>query len=415
MRIRTYRGNVKHVYRCAGSWGAPVVALLFFAVGSLLVFDRPSWFWLWGQDWMIIYRFLLPILLAMAFSARFPAASVLVALLTLIGQFSGFLPTMFGVIDLPTYFGLVAVFFFAAFNGKRPTLWLSVAGSVLAAALVGAMIADLGARDWQRASSTPWVIWGSYFGEAPQFLVLFLLAVVAGYALKTGRERSSLQAEKAEAEDARRQIELELARSEERNRISHELHDVLGHSLAVVIAQADGARYLAAQRPEAVPQALAEISLAARGALNDAQAVFEDTAENSPGLAELPDLLQTVRETGLPVDWLESGERRPLGLALQLALYRVAQESLTNVLKHGGTDARVEVALSWQEDHLTISIDSANGADPAGPSGGGYGISGMRQRTAGLGGSLLAEPTSTGFLVRAVFPIKELPAEQVVL
>jgi len=99
MRIRTNRGNVKHVYRCAGSWGAPVVALLFFAAGSLLVFDRPSWFWLWGQDWMIIYRFLLPILLAMAFSARFPAASVLVALLTLLGQFSGFLPTMFGVIE----------------------------------------------------------------------------------------------------------------------------------------------------------------------------------------------------------------------------------------------------------------------------------------------------------------------------
>lgn len=399
---------MRHLYRFASSWGAPTVAGLFLVFGSLLVFGDPVLFWFWGLDLSIMYRFLLPVIVAMAMSARFPKSSLLLVLLVLLGQFSAFLPTLFGVINLPTYFGLTAVFFFAAFNGNRLTLVLSTAAAVLSAAGVGVLATDQTTVRWGAAAATPWVKWGSYFGEAPQYLVLFLLAVVAGYALRSSQERSSLQAEKVAAEELRRRTELDLARSEERNRISHELHDVLGHSLAVVIAQADGARYLSGSKPEAVDRALADISSAARSALLSAQEVVSDSVAQTPGVAELPDLLEGLRGIGLNVAWTEQGDRKAASGALQLALYRIIQESLTNALKHGGSDAKVQAELRWQQTQIELSIVSIDGTNPAELPGSGQGIPGMLRRAAQAGGWLTAEPAENGFDVQAVFPIRDL-------
>jgi signal transduction histidine kinase len=226
---------------------------------------------------------------------------------------------------------------------------------------------------------------------------------LAGLAEQAERERA------AEAERARQHVR------EERVRIARELHDVVAHTLAVITVQAGVGRRLADKRPEEASSALESIETIGRTAQEELRVVLGllRDEENrtaalapAPGLVDVKELVETVRAAGTPVDLQLSGTDRPLSPALELSVYRVIQEALTNVVKHApGARATVDLAVSDRQVRLDVTDDgcSAGDAEPASP---GHGIVGMRERMGAFGGWLVAEPLGDrGFRVVAEVPI----------
>jgi signal transduction histidine kinase len=229
---------------------------------------------------------------------------------------------------------------------------------------------------------------------------------LAGLAEQAERERA------AEAERARQHVR------EERVRIARELHDVVAHTLAVITVQAGVGRRLMAKRPEQASTALESIETIGRTAQEELRVVLgllRDEDGQSAGLAPAPrlvdvkELVETVRASGTPVDLRMSGIDRPLSPALELSVYRVVQEALTNVVKHApGARAAVDLVVSDREVRLDVADDGGPAGRP-GPGHGvgpGHGIVGMRERIGAFGGWLVAEPLAgCGFRVSAKVPI----------
>jgi signal transduction histidine kinase len=233
---------------------------------------------------------------------------------------------------------------------------------------------------------------------------------VAGLAEQAERERA------AEAERERQDVR------EERVRIARELHDVVAHTLAVITVQAGVGRRLMAKRPEEAGSALESIEMIGRtaqdelrvvlGLLRDAEAAAAALAP-APRLVDLKELVDTVRASGTPVELRTSGADRQLSPALELTLYRVVQEALTNVVRHAPrASATVDVAVSATQVRLEVTDDGGSSGRPAGylerPDipGTGHGIVGMRERIGAFGGWLVAEPLTRGFRVSAEIPIE---------
>ena len=199
---------------------------------------------------------------------------------------------------------------------------------------------------------------------------------------------------------------------EERARIARELHDVIAHAVSVIAVQSGSLRRrLRHERPDEAEE-LRAIEETARQALGDMRRMLgllrtdEDglALTPQPGLDQVDRLVEQVRETGLAVEVAVEGERRPLPPGVDLAAYRIVQESLTNVLKHAGP-ARARVALRYDDRELALEITD-DGRGPSSPvNGGGHGLVGMRERVALYGGSLEAAPAPDGgFQVRARLP-----------
>lgn len=201
---------------------------------------------------------------------------------------------------------------------------------------------------------------------------------------------------------------------QERNRIARDMHDVVAHSLAVVIAQADGARYAARQDPAATEAALGTIAVTAREALADVRLLLGQLRHDQeqgpqPVLADLTGLIDMMRASGLDVDYTETGEPTVPTPSQQLALYRITQEGLTNALRHGDIEAPVTVDLDWTADaaELTISnrlrgaaVDSRPDVVP------GHGITGMRERALLVGGALTTAVDGGQYVVVATIPVR---------
>ncbi|WHM16363.1 sensor histidine kinase [Micrococcus yunnanensis] len=240
--------------------------------------------------------------------------------------------------------------------------------------------------------------------------------------------------------------ERELAAADERSHIAREMHDIVAHSLQVIISQADGARYAAAAKPALAVTALETIGQTGRSALADMRqllGVLRETGETvagvpgvtdddarrpaavvaspdgrgtrlppgrrpQPRLADLPALVETMRLSGLEVSLLETDTpRRALPAGGELAAYRIVQEALTNTLRHGGPDADAFVTLAWTARGLDLQIDDDGrgaAADPA-TRGSGQGLRGAAERTALFGGTLETGPrVGTGYRVSAHLP-----------
>jgi len=225
----------------------------------------------------------------------------------------------------------------------------------------------------------------------------------------------------AEAERARQQVR------EERVRIARELHDVVAHTLAVITVQAGVGRRLMAKRPEQASAALESIETIGRTAQEELHVVLgllrdeENRAAAlvpAPRLVDVKELVETVRASGTPVDLHMSGTDRPLSPALELSVYRVVQEALTNVVRHApGARATVDLAVFDNVIHLDVTDDGAPqspqtppgpSAPPASPGPAGHGIVGMRERITAFGGWLHAEPMADGrgFRVTAQVPVE---------
>jgi len=228
----------------------------------------------------------------------------------------------------------------------------------------------------------------------------------SGLAEQRERERA------AEAEHARHQVH------SERVRIARELHDVVAHTLAVITVQAGVGRRLADKHPEQATTALESIETIGRTAQDELRAVLgllrdEENARPAlapaPRLVDIKELVDTVRAAGTPVDLRLSGTDRRLSPALELSIYRVAQEALTNVVKHApGARATVSLAVSARAVRLDVTNDCGPGGAAAnGEIKPGLGIVGMYERIGAFGGWFVAEPLAgRGFRVTAEIPVE---------
>ena len=218
-----------------------------------------------------------------------------------------------------------------------------------------------------------------------------------GFTVRVGRE-AAMRAR----DDLARQYA-----DEERLRVAQEVHDVVGHGLAAIKMQADIALHLLARKPEQAEIALTAISRTSEAALDELRAtltVVRSTDRSpAPGLHNLAELQDRMSKAGMRVQVDVRGEARHLPAAVDLAGYRIVQESLTNVLKHSEVK-QATVHLGYEDDGVVIAIWNPASAPVA--SGGGFGIPGMRERVTSLGGSFSAGPTGDGrFEVRASIPV----------
>jgi len=194
---------------------------------------------------------------------------------------------------------------------------------------------------------------------------------------------------------------------QERNRIARDMHDVVAHSLAVVIAQADGARYT--KDPATTETALATISTTAREALADVRLLLGELRHNQdagpqPVLADLDRLVEQLRSSGLVVALEQRGEPATLPAGKQLAIYRIVQEALTNALRHGDLEEEVVATIDWTTDAADITVSNAL-RDGAHANPGGHGVAGMRERAQLVGGTLDAAEENDHFVVHARIPV----------
>jgi signal transduction histidine kinase len=240
------------------------------------------------------------------------------------------------------------------------------------------------------------------------------LAVTAGNASRN--RRAYLAEVEARARDVEADREAEAARrvTEERLRIARDLHDAVGHQLALINVQAGVAAHVLASQPDETLAALSLIRQASRAALGELRDTVgllrradEPVAptEPVPGLAGLPELLDTFRRAGLVVRERIDGRVAAVPVAVDLTAFRVIQESLTNVCKHAA-GATATLRLGYQPDELTVIVE--NGAPPAGgaDSTAGHGLVGMRERVAAIGGDLrYGRRPDGGYRVTATLPL----------
>jgi signal transduction histidine kinase len=233
------------------------------------------------------------------------------------------------------------------------------------------------------------------------------LAALGGLAVAAGdgsRIRRAYQAEveqRAVRAEAEREAEAARRVTEERLRIARDLHDVIGHQLAVIHVQAGVAARVPTQ--EARNEALEHIRTASKEALEELSDTVSLLREREPvrGLAGLDDLITSFRRSGMTIVDHVSGEVRALSPSVDLTAYRLIQEALTNACKHAGPAARVELTLRYQDDAFEIVVHNGSSKESASE---GHGIAGMRERVAALGGRLSAGPTNGGFRVSAFLP-----------
>ncbi|NOJ60451.1 sensor histidine kinase [Arthrobacter sp. 260] len=262
-------------------------------------------------------------------------------------------------------------------------------------------------------------------GSLP-FLVIVLVMVEAvvlvcwAFGDLTRNRRLTLKAmeDRARRLEVERQQERDLAAADERSHIAREMHDIVAHSLSVIITQADGARYASAQNPAVAPATLATIAETGRASLREMRRLLgvlrgdeEASTRPLPVLADIPTLIETVQRAGLTTSYTVKGtSRRELPAGAELTAYRVVQESLTNVLKHAGPDARAVVEQVWTPRGLSLTIDDDGrgaGADPT-SAGAEQGIKGMRERVRLYDGNLAAgAQTGGGYLIEAFIPYTE--------
>jgi len=232
--------------------------------------------------------------------------------------------------------------------------------------------------------------------------------------VQTARAQREVALRELTAQLQREQEQRErLAASDERARIARELHDVVAHSVGVMVVQAQGARNVLDREPERARAALQSIEDTGRGALADvrrALGVLREAGGGAalapqPGVEDLDALVDQARGTGLAVEVAVEGASRPLPTGVGLSAYRIVQEALTNTIKHAGAE-HVRIAISYGERELGLEIID-DGSHPATGDGAGHGLIGMRERVALFGGDLSVGPgRAGGFAVHARIPIE---------
>lgn len=243
------------------------------------------------------------------------------------------------------------------------------------------------------------------------------LAYLLGHALRRAAERAAAEAVRAHRAEAASREQALQAVAEERARIARELHDIVAHSVGVIVVQAGSAEQVVEEDPEYARRALGAIRSTGAGALAEMRRLVTmlrdpDTGGElapQPGVGALPDLVEAVRASGLAVDLRVTGERSALPAGLDLTAYRIVQEALSNIRKHSRAD-RADVALDFGADALAITVADPGparvGADA--DAGAGHGLIGMRERAGLFGGQIETASGEDGFTVRVVLPLEKV-------
>jgi signal transduction histidine kinase len=316
---------------------------------------------------------------------------------------SALLIVTYHVLDYPAIglaFPLVAALYSAAVSGR-------------VAATAGLCAALLAATAVWRAGieHTPGLVVAT---NTLQEGLLMAAVVLLGDALHSRRALAGSMLEVLRAAEAEREQEMHRRMAEERLRIARELHDVTAHTVTVIGVQAEVAAEVLDDDVEVARGAIDAVCAAGHDAVLQLQATLDLLREGdggaprvpAPRLAQLDELLDTMRTSGLEVETAVTGHRRPLPAAVDLTAYRLLQESLTNVLRHAG-EPRADVIVHYARDALHITVCS-HGAAPPATGRAGHGIAGMAERVHALGGALDAGPQPDGgFRVTARIPAAE--------
>ncbi|NJP67310.1 sensor histidine kinase [Streptomyces spiramenti] len=312
---------------------------------------------------------------------------------------------------VPTAFLLLVVVHTAA---AGPLRWASRTALVLALT-----------APWLQAAR--WAVEGDPGSFLVEGCVLTALAVVPWVLGDSARTRRAYFAEletRAARLERERELEARVAVAAERTRIARELHDVVAHSVSVMVVQADGALYTIPDQPARTREAVRAVSTTGRQALAEMRrlvGVLRDAAEEEsvdadrpgapqPGLEQVESLVEEVRAAGLDVSWTLAGVPRAVPEGVALTAYRLIQEALTNTRKHAGPGATADVTLRYTEAGVELTAED-DGRGPAArdvgrrADGGGNGLVGMRERVALVGGRVSLGPRpGGGYRVAAVLP-----------
>ncbi|MGW0159444.1 sensor histidine kinase [Mycobacterium sp. NPDC003323] len=288
--------------------------------------------------------------------------------------------TDYGPILLPSSLCIFALLYAVSAYTRRP--WPSIA---LAAGLFGCVLTLIRLWGFTGTPINAWAWW----------LMLSTTAVggtLAAWAL--GRYRATRQAWAAQLADR--------AAADERRRIAREMHDVVAHSVAVMVSQAEAGRLVVPNAPDKAPEILTTIAEVGREALVEMRGLLgvlrDDDAPSAPqpGLTDLPALIDRMRRTGMDAEFSLAEVR--VGPAVGLTAYRVVQEALTNIARHAGPAPVVRVDIDSAADEIVVTVSNTGRAGAAGP---GRGLTGMRERVEALGGTFEAGPIEGGWRVRA--------------
>ena len=299
---------------------------------------------------------------------------------------------------------VVALYTVAAYEPRRRAL---AAAGLLEAGVIAAGIRLAGSAWWHLA-----IVGTGMVGAA------------LGLGLYTATRRAYLKElhDRAERLERERDQQQELAAAAERARITREMHDIVAHNLAVMIALSDGAAAASAGSSPQAAKAMRTVSATGRRALADTRRLLSGLTTDAgadgerqplPDLSGLDALVARVRAAGLPVSYELHGAPAPLSAGVQLTVYRLVQEALTNTLKHAGAGASAVVRLWYLPGELRLVVeDDGAGASAPRPDAGGRGLAGMRQRVQTFGGEVQAGPRSpAGWRVSALLRLdQEIPA-----
>ncbi len=298
---------------------------------------------------------------------------------------------------------LVAMFALASrVDGRRLWVAASIAGGLFLALEIRGELAGQGT------------------GNVLPAVVFYVLIFVLGRVVHAHRRRASGEQDRAERLEREQDALAARAVAAERSRIARELHDVIAHSLSVIVVQAAAERRVLGPGRDSTAETLGSIEQAGRQAMTELRRLLgllrksdgELSLAPQPGLGELGDLVAEVRQAGVQVDVRADGDLAVLPRGLDLTAYRIVQECLTNVLKHAAAH-RVEVSLRCLGRCLDIDVTD-DGTSARAPSPGGFGLVGMRERVSVYGGTVQAGyREGGGFRVHARLPVEA--GEQAVL
>jgi signal transduction histidine kinase len=352
-----------------------VVTVIPLATRSLVAGQRPSDIW--------AYLLAVALCVPFVFHRRFPVAAITVACCALV---------LYAVGRYNAYPGL-PIFVLVAGVSLHSTRRRALLAAGLAAVALSVAV-------WLQpesvATASTWVA----------SLLAVAVAWLWGENLRNRRARWAAMEERARRLEAEREERDRQAVIDERLRIARELHDVVAHSMSVIAVQSGVANHVIDSRPAQARQALATIEATSRSALVELRRLLgvlrlgDDpvaSLEPNPGMAELGRLAEQIRSAGVEVELKVEGEPSDLPPGVDLSAFRIAQEGLTNVLKHGGNVARMLVRYSPGAVAVEIADDGrARAVDEAPADGTGHGLIGMRERVAVFGGELTAGPAPGG-------------------
>lgn len=306
---------------------------------------------------------------------------------------------------------LLLVLYSTARRGSRATAVLGAASALLGGAVATVYLLQTGARF--AVLTQPGGPGGVIFAAAP--VLALLLAWVTGLVVRAIRARSSESRLRVQAEDTAVKA-VDLAQAETlRASMARDVHDIVGHSLAVIIAQADSVQFL--DDEERIRGVSATIADTARRSLAEVREVLSgtSTAETDDGPEDLDAVVAQVRAAGVDLAHEVRGTRRTVDPARQVVIRRVAQEMTTNAMRHGEPGGRIRLRETWRTADVVLEVENPvarrgpapDHADPLGRGAlrVGTGVEGMRARLAAVGGDLEAEAVDDLFTARARIPL----------